>query len=108
MNLQLIMNDEQKRNLVKIIEESETWQRIPTNVEGVNIVKAPENNNKQNVFVEILPVSDGIVIKRKGIYIKNSEELKAFKNVMMNPKVEELTDIISSYYNIRKVPKIEI
>lgn len=102
------MNDEQIKNLVKVIEESEEWERIPTTLTGVNIVKPPENNNRQSVLIEILPVHQGQIIKRKGIYIKNLEELDAFKEILFNPKVEELTKVISTYYNKKKIAKIEI
>ena len=102
------MNDEQIKNLVKVIEESGEWERIPTTITGVNIVKPPENNNQQNVLVEVFPVHQGQIIKRKGVYIKNLEELEAFKEILLNPKVKELTEVISTYYNKKKITKIEI
>ena len=102
------MNDEQIKNLVKVIEESGEWERIPTTITGVNIVKPPENNHQQNVLVEVFPVHQGQIIKRKGVYIKNLEELEAFKEILLNPKVKELTEVISTYYNKKKITKIEI
>ncbi|MBQ6220491.1 MAG: hypothetical protein IJJ47_12225 [Methanosphaera sp.] len=102
------MNDEQKRNLVKAIEESGEWERIETNVEGVYVVKPPENNYKQIVFVELIPTSNGQIIKKKGLYLKNIEELESFKKMINNPKTKELIEVISEFYGIKKIPKIEI
>ena len=37
------MNTEQKKQLIKTVEQTSPWERIPTSVEGVFLVKAPEN-----------------------------------------------------------------
>lgn len=102
------MNEEQKKHLIRTIEETETWERISTNVEGLYIVKPPENNNKQTVFVEIVPTIRGQATKKRGIYLKNIEELESYKELLDDPKTKELTQIISEYYGKRKTPKIEI
>lgn len=101
------MNDTQKKNLVKAIEEAGEWQRLDTSIEGVYVVKPPEYNNIQRVFVEIKPNVNGHIYK-KGLYIKSTEEIEAYKEILENPKTMELVEIISEYYGIRKTPKIEI
>lgn len=103
-----IMNAEQKKYLVKTIEESGEWERIETTIDGLFVVKPPENNNKQMVFVELVPTIKGQAIKKKGIYLKSTEDLEAYKELLNNPKTKELVDVISEYYGKRKTPKIEI
>jgi ketol-acid reductoisomerase len=93
---------------VKTIEEAGEWERIETTVDGLFVVKPPENNNKQMVFVELVPTIKGQAIKKKGIYLKNSEDLEAYIELLNNPKTKELVDVISEYYGKRKTPKIEI
>ncbi|MBR0471991.1 MAG: hypothetical protein IJI98_04765 [Methanosphaera sp.] len=103
-----IMNDEQKKNLVRAIEEAAEWQRLDTSIEGVYVVKPPEYNNVQRVFVELKPTIDGQAYKKKGLYLKTTDEIDAYKKLLENPKTRELVEVISEYYGIRKTPKIEI
>ena len=102
------MNEEQKKNLVRAIEEAEFWEKIPTNVDGLFVVKPPELNNRQLIFVELIPTVDGRPTKKKGLLIKNEEDLESYKELLENPKTKELIQVISEYYGIRKTPKIEI
>lgn len=103
-----IMNDEQKKYLFKTIEQASEWERIETSIDGLFVVKPPEHNNKQTVFVEIIPSINGQPIKKKSIYLKSTEELEACINLLNNPKTKELLDVITEYYGKRKSPKIEI
>lgn len=102
------MNDAQKKNLVKAIEEAAEWQRIDTSLEGVYVVKPPEYNNIQRIFVELNPNINGQIYKKKGVYIKSVEEIDAYLELFQNPKTRELIEVITEYYGIRKTPKIEI
>lgn len=102
------MNIEQKKKLVEAVEESIAWERIQTNVEGIFIVKTPTQKNNQNVFVELNPSVNGQPVKKRGIYLKNKNELKAFINLLTNPKVEEVINVINEYYGKQKASKIEI
>ena len=102
------MNDENKKNLVKTIEESGEWERISTSVEGLYVVKPPESNNRQMIYLELVPVSNNQVLKKKGVFIRTIEELDAFREIFENPKTKELLQVINEYYGIKRTPKIEI
>ncbi|HIH36205.1 MAG TPA: hypothetical protein HA255_07125 [Methanosphaera sp.] len=102
------MNEEQKKYLVRTIEEAGEWERIETSVDGLFVVKPPEYNNRQTVFVEIIPSINGQAIKKKGIYLKSTKELEACLDLLNNPKTKELLDVITEYYGKRESPKIEI
>ena len=60
------------------------------------------------VFVELIPTIKGQTIKKKGIYLKSSDDIEAYLELLNNPKTKELVDVISEYYGNRKTPKIEI
>lgn len=102
------MKDEQKKYLVRTIEEAGEWERIETSVNGLYVVKPPEYNNKQMIFVELIPSINGHAIKKKGIYLKSIDELEAYLDLLNNPKTKELLNVITHYYGKRKSPKIEI
>lgn len=102
------MNSEQKKILVKAVEQTSPWERIPTSVEGVFLVKTPEHNNTQTVFVELNPSVQGQPIKKRGVYLKNTREFDAFHELLNNPKIKELLEVVSEYYSRHRVPRIEI
>ncbi len=102
------MNSEQKKILVKTVEQTSPWERIPTTVEGVFIVKTPEHNNNQTVFVELNPSIDGQAMKKRGVYLKSISEYEAFCKLIRNPKIRELLEVVSEYYSKNKVTRIEI
>ena len=102
------MNKQQRQNLVKAVEVATPWEKIPTSVEGVFIVKTPTHNNCQTVFVELNPSINGQPTKRRGIFLKNIEELKTIRKISENEKLEELIDVINQYYSRKNMPIIEI
>lgn len=102
------MNDEMKKQLIKTIESAGEWERIETNIDGLYVVKPPEHNNKQSIYVELVPSYKGQKFKKKGLYLKTVEDLELYKELLDNPKTKELLEILSEFYGIRKTPKIEI
>lgn len=102
------MNTEQKKQLIKTVAQTSPWERIPTSVEGVFLVKAPEHKNIQSVFVELNPSLRGQPIKKRGVYLKNSNEYEAFQELFNNQKVKELLDVVSECYGKQRSPRIEI
>ena len=82
------MNTEQKKQLIKTVEQTSPWERIPTSVEGVFLVKAPEHKNIQSVFVELNPSLRGQPIKKRGVYLKIVMNMKLFKNYLIIKKLK--------------------
>lgn len=64
------MDQEQKKILVKTVEQTMPWERIPTSVEGVFLVKTPEQKNYQTVFVELNPSVNGQPLKNVEYILK--------------------------------------
>ncbi len=102
------MNNEQKNILIEAIEQTSPWERIPTTVEGVYLVKTPERNNHTTVFVELNPSINGQPIKKRGVFLKNTDEYNTFNRLIQNQKIKELLEVINQYYGKSHVPKIEI
>lgn len=95
------LNYETKSRILQSIEESEPWERIKTDIEGVNLVKAPPVNNKEIVFIEFKPDPSS----KKSILIKSLEEYLEFKKLFTNIKAETLINTIDELYstNERKI-----
>ncbi|RAP46877.1 MAG: hypothetical protein BZ136_06985 [Methanosphaera sp. rholeuAM74] len=102
------MNNEQRKELIKIIEQVDVWQRIETSIDGVSLFKAPRQDDKVQMYVEINPVHNGKNIRKKGFNLKTPEEYDALKKLIENEKIRELLEVIGEYYNDNKVIKIEL
>jgi hypothetical protein len=102
------MNKQQRQNLVKEVEQATPWEKIPTSLDGIYIVKTPTHNNCQTVFVEINPSMNGQPTKRRGIYLKSLSELNEIRKICENEKIEELITVINQYYSKKEMPRIEI
>ena len=102
------MNKQQRQNLVKAVEQATPWEKIPTSLDGIYIVKTPTHNNCQTVFVEINPSMNGQPTKRRGIYLKSLSELNEIRKICENKKIEELITVINQYYSKKEMPRIEI
>ena len=104
------MNEEQKKNLIKTIEESDEWQRIDTSIDGLYVVKPPEYNNNQAVFVELRPTINGQAPKRRGLYLKSIDDFEAYKK-LCDGKVYEGIAYTDRYGRIvsvklKEIPKV--
>ncbi|MBO7719988.1 MAG: hypothetical protein J6S29_07545 [Methanosphaera sp.] len=102
------MNKQQKQNLVKAVEQAAPWEKIRTNLDGVYIVKTPTHNDCQTVFIELNPSLNGQPTKRRGVYLKNIDELNSIRRICENEKLEELINVVNQYYSKKEPPRIEI
>ncbi|MDO5825988.1 MAG: hypothetical protein BZ137_08835 [Methanosphaera sp. rholeuAM130] len=102
------MNKQQRQNLVKAVEQAAPWEKISTSLDGVYIVKTPTHNNCQTVFIELNPSLNGQPTKRRGIYLKSSDELNKIRKICENEKLDELMNVITQYYSKKEMPIIEI
>ena len=71
-------------------------------------VPAPKTDNLYLYFVELNPSLRGQPIKKRGVYLKNSNEYEAFQELFNNQKVKELLDVVSECYGKQRSPRIEI
>ena len=89
------MSTELEDKIKEALKDVKPWQRVPTNVEGVFLVKTPANDNRETIMVEINPLNErGTSMKRKGLFLKSTSEFEGFGNVFKNDRVMDLLDAI--------------
>lgn len=90
------------------LNDVNAWQRVPTSLNGIYLVKTPQKAGKETILVEINPKLDGgKLLKRRGLFLKNVSELQKFIKVINN---EKLYDVLLALENIsgeKEVEKIE-
>jgi hypothetical protein len=79
-------------SLKLFLEKGKDWERKPTNVPGVFILKIPVYKGRpQRLCVEINPVDvAGNPTKKRGLVIKNFRGLKELGHLLAEEKLEKL------------------
>jgi hypothetical protein len=87
-----------EEKLRDFLEKGKDWERIRTTINGIFILKIPRSKIKDTpsrIVVELNPSDEyGNPTKKRGIILKNLEELKEFKNLINNEKLEHLLKTI--------------
>jgi hypothetical protein len=84
-------------SLRKVLQTGKDWQRIPVKgVPGIFVLKAPAARGRPaSLLVEINPVGpDGVPTKRRGLILRNLEELKEYKKLISEDRLEEIIKAI--------------
>lgn len=91
--------------LKTFIEEGQDWERKPTSVRGVTIIRLPKTKSRApSLAIDINPVNEnGVPMKKKGIMIMNTRELAAFRAAFNNEKVDTLFKALEEVLPERKV-----
>jgi hypothetical protein len=87
------MAAEVNERLAQFLREGQNWEKKPTNIEGVFLLKLPTSRQSpSSIAIEINPInaSTGLGTKKKGIIIRSGSELEQFNQLLANPKVVEL------------------
>lgn len=87
------------------IEEGQDWERKPTSVSGVTIIRLPKTKTRPaSLAIEFNPVNEqGLPMKKKGIMIMNAAELAAFRAAFGNEKVDSLMKALEEVLPERRV-----
>lgn len=90
--------------LKTFIEEGQDWERKPTTVKGVSIIRLPATKNRPaSLAIDINPVgANGLPMKKKGIMLMNGAEIAAFRDTINNPKVDSLVTALEEVLPERK------
>ncbi len=106
------MPKDMENKIKEAIKDVKAWQRIPTSVNGVYLVKAPGNADNDTIMVEINPLNDrGTSMKRKGLFLKSSLEFEGFGEIFKNENVMELLSTLENINggdNKKEIKAIEI
>jgi hypothetical protein len=86
------------------LENGDDWERKMTSIRGVTILKLPQTKSRAaSLAIEINPLTEkGIPMKKKGVMIMGQSDLKAFREIFNNEKVEVLITSIESIAPARK------
>ena len=78
--------------LSAFLGNSRDWERRPTNIPGIFLLKLPSSRSRQaSIAIEINPVdATGAVTKKRGIVIRSTSELNQFSNILADQKLIEL------------------
>jgi hypothetical protein len=81
-----------EERLVSFLKDARDWERRPTNIAGVFLLKLPSSRTRQaSVVIEINPVdASGAATKKRGIVIRSAYELNEFNRILANQKLAEL------------------
>jgi hypothetical protein len=78
--------------LSAFLSKSRDWERRPTNVPGIFLLKLPSSRSRSaSIAIEINPVgTTGAATKKRGIVIRSTSELHQFNNILADQKLIEL------------------
>ena len=75
--------------LLEFLKNGRDWERRPTNIPGVFVLKLPSDGKRPSqLVVEVNPLDEyGKPTKKRGLIVRNSEELKEFINILNDSKL---------------------
>lgn len=81
-----------ENKLAAFLSGSRDWERRPTNIPGVFLLKLPSFRSRQaSIAIEINPVdAAGAATKKRGVVIRSASELDQFNSILANQKLVEL------------------
>jgi hypothetical protein len=81
-----------ENKLASFLSGSRDWERRPTNLPGVFLLKLPSSRSRQaSIAIEINPVDPaGSATKKRGIVIRSASEFDEFNSTLANQKLIEL------------------
>jgi hypothetical protein len=93
--------------LRNFLENGEDWERKLTSIKGVTILKLPQTKSRPaSLAIEINPLTEkGTPMKKKGVMIMGFRELKAFREIFSNEKVEALVTTMEDIIPAKKSGK---
>ncbi len=82
------MEDELRTHL----DEAKDWEKLPTSIPGVFVVKVPgTKNRKARLMVEVNPVDkNGQPKKRKGLFVADFEMYLQFTEALQDDRIGKL------------------
>ena len=78
--------------LSAFLSKSRDWERRPTNIPGIFLIKLPSFRSRQaSIAIEINPVNaTGAATKKRGVVIRSASELNQLNSILADQKLIEL------------------
>ena len=94
------MESQIEEKIVEALENVEPWQRVPTSIDGVFLIKTPEKRGNKTIMAEINPLNEHkMPMKRRGLFLRQSVELEKFLEVLENESMGELLKALDAMSN---------
>ncbi|HPX78054.1 MAG TPA: hypothetical protein PL055_04745 [Methanobacterium sp.] len=94
------MESQMEEKIVEALENVEPWQRVPTSIDGVFLIKTPEKGGNKTIMAEINPLNERrMPMKRRGLFLRQSVELEKFLEVLENESMVELLKALDAVSN---------
>lgn len=92
----MYLTDKLEEALREMLKNAKDWERKSTTVPGVFILKLPKYKTvPPRLVVEINPVDEySRPRKRRGLIIRNSEDLNEYRSIIQNSKLNTLLEAI--------------
>ncbi len=80
----------------EILRNGKDWERKPTTIPGIFILKLPKYKTvPPRLVVELNPVDEyGRPSKRRGLIIRNSDDLREYRDIINAEKLDRLLNIM--------------
>jgi len=102
------MANEIEEKIKKALNGVKAWQRVPTSLNGIFLVKTPAKSGKETILVEINPNNErGNLMKRRGLFLKNTMELEKFIYILNNEKLMDVLRALENLSGVNEDKKIE-
>ncbi len=99
--------DDIELKIKEALNDVNAWQRVPTSINGIYLIKTPEKAGKETILVEINPKYEGKLLKRRGLFLKNVSELQKFIKAINNEKLYDVLVALENISGEKEIEKIE-
>jgi hypothetical protein len=95
------MTSEINDKLSQFLREGQNWEKKPTNIQGVSLLKLPASKQSpSSIAIEInrtnTTTAGSAFTRKKGIIIRSGSELEQFNQLLSHTKVVELAKKIEA------------
>jgi hypothetical protein len=93
---EILSEEKLSQNLKEFLEKGKDWGRKATSVPGIFLLKLPPyRSSPSQLVVEINPLdASGNPTKKRGLILRNPTELKEFKRLINEAKLEVLMSAV--------------
>ncbi|MEM3402666.1 MAG: hypothetical protein QW179_01015 [Candidatus Hadarchaeales archaeon] len=84
-------------SLKKVLETAREWERKPTTIPGIFLMKLPGyKKSPPRLIVEVNPTdSYGNPTKKRGLIIRGAADLEEYRKILANKKIDELVEALT-------------
>lgn len=97
------MKENLEKKIREALKDAAPWQKVPTSINGVFLVKTPATGGQETIMVEINPTDErGNPTKRRGLYLRTNSELERLREIMENEKLKDVLGALEKMVDTSK------